>query len=116
VILPAFTANSGQPTAAVSAVRSAAPSRSNSLELGKLNKAAGEFEAMLLQTLWKSMKGTFSDPDDPNADPTLENFDDLGMQSLSGAVGNSGALGIKGMILKYLEPTVSSGSSANAAE
>jgi len=59
---------------------------------------------MLLQTLWKSMKETFSDPEDKSFDPTLENFDDLGMQAFSGAVGNSGALGIKNMILKHLEP------------
>lgn len=73
-------------------------------EMVKLGKAAGEFEAMLLQSLWKSMKSSFSDPEDPNFDPTLENFDDLSMQALAGAVGNAGGLGIKGMILKYLGP------------
>jgi len=50
------------------------------------------------------MKDTFKDPDDGGSDPTLETFDDWGMQSMASAVGNSGGLGIKNMILKYLEP------------
>ncbi|MGD0907917.1 MAG: hypothetical protein ABSA96_10070, partial [Candidatus Acidiferrales bacterium] len=72
----------------------------NSPELAKIRKAAGEFESMLLQSLWKSMKDTFSNPDD-DKDPTLESFDEWGMQALSNAVGNSGGLGIKNMILKH---------------
>jgi Rod binding domain-containing protein len=78
---------------------------SGSPELAKLRKAAGEFESMLLQSLWKSMKDTFSNQDDEN-DPTLESFDDWGMQALSNAVGNSGGLGIRNLILKHLEPTL----------
>jgi len=81
------------------------PARSSSPGLAKLSKAAGEFEAILLQSLWKSMKDTFSNPDDQ--DPTLESFDDWGMQALSTAVGSAGGLGIKNMILKHLEPTLS---------
>ena len=79
--------------------------RSSSPELAKLRKAAGEFESMLLQSLWKAMKDTFSNQDDEN-DPTLESFDDWGMQALSNAVGNSGGLGIRNLILKHLEPTL----------
>jgi Rod binding domain-containing protein len=78
-------------------------------ELQKLRKAAGEFESMLLESLWKSMKQTFSDPSDPDSDPTLENFDDLSIQAMASAVGSSGGLGIKDMILKYLEPTIGAG-------
>jgi Rod binding domain-containing protein len=97
-------ASSGNLAAALNA--GAVPSGNShaSGELAKLGKAAGEFEAMLLQSLWKSMKSSFSDPEDPNFDPTLENFDDLSMQALAGAVGNAGGLGIKEMILKYLGP------------
>ena len=80
--------------------------KSNSPELSKLRKAAGEFESILLESLWKSMKETFSDPDE-DADPTLKSFDDWGIQGMASAVGNSGGLGIKNMILKYLEPTLS---------
>ena len=80
----------------------------------KLRKAAGEFEAILLQSLWKSMKETFQDPDDGSSDPALETFDDWGMQSLASAVGSSGGLGIKNMILKYLEPRVDGGAGGAA--
>jgi Rod binding domain-containing protein len=79
---------------------------STSHEVSKLRKAAGEFESILLESLWKSMKETFSDPDE-EADPTLKGFDDWGIQAMASAVGRSGGLGIKNMILKYLEPTLS---------
>jgi len=88
--------------------QSTSSGNSDSPELSKLRKAAGEFESILLASLWKSMKETFSDPDE-DADPTLKSFDDWGIQAMASAVGNSGGLGIKNMILKYLEPTLSEG-------
>ena len=115
MIMPASTVTSGQAKAASSAIHSGRAAGSNSPELAKLGKAAGEFEAMLLQTLWKSMKETFSDANEKNYDPTLENFDDLGMQALSGAVGNSGALGIKSLILNHLGKAVGGGSNVKGA-
>jgi Rod binding domain-containing protein len=82
----------------------------------KLRKAAGEFESILLNSLWKSMKETFTDESDPDFDPTLESFNDLGMQAMSSAVGKAGGLGIKNMIIQHLEPTSSGGShTANQA-
>ena len=95
-------------SATPSAAQPVNPGSSSSLELSKLRKAAGEFESILLESLWKSMKETFSDPDE-DADPTLKSFDDLGIQAMASAVGNSGGLGIKNMILKYLEPALSAG-------
>jgi Rod binding domain-containing protein len=80
------------------------PVTSASAQLPKLVKAAGEFESMLLESLWKSMKETFTDPDDPDSDPTVQSFDDWSIQSMAGAVGSAGGLGIKNMIIKYLEP------------
>jgi Rod binding domain-containing protein len=93
---------------ALPVVQSANSGRSNSPELSKLRKAAGEFESILLESLWKSMKETFSDPDE-DSDPTLKGFDDWGIQAMASAVGNSGGLGIKNMILKYLEPALTAG-------
>jgi Rod binding domain-containing protein len=84
-------------------------------ELLKLRRAAGEFESILLESLWKSMKETFSDPDDPDTDPTLKNFDDWGIQAMASAVGNSGGLGIKNMILQYLEPSLGAGNQAGGS-
>lgn len=87
------------------------PTRFGSPDLVKLRKAAGEFEGMLLQSLWKSMKDTFSTQDD-EMDSTLESFDEWGMQALASAVGDSGGLGIKNMILSHLEPTLAAAKSA----
>jgi Rod binding domain-containing protein len=86
-------------------VRSGWPEGAASAELSKLRKAAGEFESILLESLWKSMKDTFSDAGNPDSDPTLESFNDWGIHAVASAVGSSGGLGIKNMILKYLEPT-----------
>ena len=100
---------SGQGSVVPSAASHPSSANTNSPQLRKLGKAAGEFESILLETLWKSMKETFSDPDDKAADPTLGNYDDFGMQAMSKAVGNTGALGIKAMILEHLAPTGSAG-------
>lgn len=89
---------------------------SSTAAVSKLTKAAGEFESILLESLWKSMKETFSDPDE-DADPTLQSFDDWGIHAMASAVGASGGLGIKNMILRYLEPTLpGGGSGASAAQ
>ena len=52
------------------------------------------------------MKETFTDESDPDFDPTLESYNDLGMQAMSSAVGNAGGLGIKNMIMQHLEPSI----------
>jgi Rod binding domain-containing protein len=83
-----------------------AAKRSSSSEAAKLRKAAGEFESILLESMWKSMKDTFSNQDEENFDPTLQSFDEWGIQAMARAVGDSGGLGIKNMILKHLAPTV----------
>jgi Rod binding domain-containing protein len=88
----------------------------NAHEVVKLRKAAGEFESMLLESLWKSMKETFTNPDE-DSDPTLQSFDEWGIHAMASAVGNSGGLGIKNLILKYLEPTeIGTGNGAHRAQ
>lgn len=59
------------------------------------------------------MKETFSDPED-DSDPTLKSFDDWGIHAMASSVGNMGGLGIKNMILKYLEPTLPGGGPGGA--
>lgn len=83
--------------------------------LAKLTKAAGEFESILLESLWKSMKETFATADDEDSDPTLRSFDDWGIQAMAGAVGSAGGLGIKNLILRYLAPQVKGGSEQEGA-
>jgi peptidoglycan hydrolase FlgJ len=70
----------------------------------KLRKAAGEFESLLLENLWKSMKGSFATDDEDSSDPAHDTLDDWGIQAMSDAVGKSGGLGIGRLILKHLEP------------
>lgn len=94
--------------------KTAHSAKATSPELLKLRKAAGEFESILLESLWKSMKETFSDPEENDSDPTLKSFDDWGIQAMASAVGDSGGLGIKNLILKHLEPTLHGGDQATA--
>jgi Rod binding domain-containing protein len=68
----------------------------------KLRQAAGEFEAMLLSNLWKSMKSSFADSNDSD-DPAHETLDDMGIQAMSSAVGMAGGIGLGELIIKYLE-------------
>jgi Rod binding domain-containing protein len=77
---------------------------SNSPADRKLRQAAGEFEGMLLSSLWKSMKSTFASPDDDSNDPAHDTLDDMSMQAMSNAVGKAGGLGLGKLILKHLEP------------
>jgi Rod binding domain-containing protein len=100
-----------RPPNALLAAPSSGSTGSSSPSAAKLRKAAGEFEAIMLESLWKSMKETFKSPDDENTDPTLESFDDWAIQGMASAVGQSGGLGIKNMILKYLEPRLSEAAS-----
>lgn len=72
----------------------------------KLKKAAGEFESLLLASLWKSMKQTFADPNASESDPAHGTLEDWGIEVMSGAVGQAGGLGIGNMILRHLEPTL----------
>jgi Rod binding domain-containing protein len=70
----------------------------------KLQKAAAEFESMLLFNLWKSMKSSFASADDESTDPAHEVLDDMGIQAMSSAVGKANGLGFAKLILKHLEP------------
>jgi len=83
----------------------------------KLRKAAGEFESILLASMWKSMKKSFGDDDSDNAtDPAHGTLEDWGIEIMSDAVGKAGGLGIGKMILKHLEPEVHDASSSDAPQ
>jgi Rod binding domain-containing protein len=84
-------------------------------EQEKLKKAAGDFESILLSSMWKSMKQSFGDTDESNADPASGTINDWGIEVMSGAVGKAGGLGIGNMILKHLEPKASDEGTGNAA-
>src|ERR1700684_3586462 len=79
------------------------PSAADSANEAKMKKAAGDFESILLASMWKSMKQSFSDPNDPSSDAASGTLNDWGIEVMSGAVGKAGGLGIGKMIVKYLE-------------
>ena len=84
----------------------------------KLRQAAGEFEGMLLSSLWKSMKSTFASSDDDSddsTDPAHDSLDDMSIQAMSNAVGKAGGLGLGKLILKHLEPILAQSQSQEAA-
>src|SRR3984957_20963809 len=69
----------------------------------KLKKAGGDFESILLASMWKSMKESFKDPNNPDSDAASGTLNDWGIEVMSGAVGKAGGRGIGNMIVKYLE-------------
>ncbi|MGD0907243.1 MAG: hypothetical protein ABSA96_06655 [Candidatus Acidiferrales bacterium] len=71
----------------------------------KLKKAAGDFESILLSSMWKSMKKSFGDSSDGDSDAASGTIDDLGIEAMSQAVGKAGGLGIGNMIIKHLGPS-----------
>jgi Rod binding domain-containing protein len=83
------------------------PTPSDSPEQRKLKKAAGDFESILLASMWKSMKQSFGPSETEDSDPAHGTLDDWGIEVMSSAVGRAGGLGIAKLILKHLEPQIS---------
>jgi Rod binding domain-containing protein len=77
----------------------------DSVDAQKLKKAAGDFESILLASMWKSMKQSFGTAE-AETDPAHGTLDDWGIEIMSGAVGRAGGLGIGRLILKHLEPAL----------
>jgi len=71
----------------------------------KLKKAEGDFEAILLASMWKGMKQSFGSSE-ADSDPAHGTLDDWGIEIMSGAVGRAGGLGIGKLILEHLQPAL----------
>jgi Rod binding domain-containing protein len=104
-----FPINSMPPGATQGAVALGSPaatensSPKDTANEAKLKKAGGDFESILLASMWKSMKESFKDPNNPDSDAASGTLNDWGIEVMSGAVGKAGGLGIGKMIVKYLE-------------
>lgn len=100
--------NSGSLSNVLNGTSAAAPATSakskpvESPDEQKLKKAAGDFESILLSTMWKSMKQSFGDSTEGESDPASGTIGDLGIEAMSQAVGKAGGLGIGNMIIKHL--------------
>jgi Rod binding domain-containing protein len=72
----------------------------------RLKKATGDFESILLASMWQAMKHSFGENKEAESDPAHGMIEDWGIEVMSGAVGRAGGLGIGKMILKHLEPNL----------
>ncbi|MGA9937314.1 MAG: hypothetical protein WA369_05970 [Candidatus Acidiferrales bacterium] len=70
--------------------------------MAKLQKAAQDFEAIMIDSLWGSMKDGSLGSDDDLDDPSDSSLEQLGMQMVSGALAQAGGLGIGKMIVHAL--------------
>ncbi len=70
----------------------------------KLRKAAEDFEAILIQTLWRSMKESFASSSEEKQDPAHGTLEDLSIQAMSTALAASGGMGIARMLIHAMEP------------
>jgi Rod binding domain-containing protein len=77
--------------------------------LGKSEKAARDFEAVLLTPVLDALQKTFAgDPDDKT--PGASDYRMMGTQALAQAIAAQGGIGIARLILRHLEaPKVSAG-------
>ena len=79
----------------------------DSSQESKLHNAAKDFEAILIDSLWSSMKkGSLGGDDQSQDDPIGDSFTDLGMQMASRAIADAGGLGIGKMIVKSLQAKI----------
>ncbi len=104
----------GLPEAATQVLSGPAQKTSGSADEQKLRKAAGDFESILLASMWKSMKQSFG-TSETESDPAHGTLDDWGIEVMSGAVGKAGGLGIGRLILDHLEPALRSESAGAAS-
>jgi Rod binding domain-containing protein len=81
---------------------SAAQAPANKAGMAKLQKAAQDFEAIMINSLWGSMKDGSLGSDDDLDDPANGSLEQLGMQMVSGALAQAGGLGIGRMIVHAL--------------
>jgi Rod binding domain-containing protein len=79
-----------------------ASSANQKAQLLKLKKAATQFEAMLLQKWWSSMKESGLGQDD-DSDPGEGTLDNMGMQAMSSAVARAGGIGIAAMLVRSVQ-------------
>lgn len=78
--------------------------------MAKLQKAAQDFEAILINSLWGSMKEGSLGSDDDLQGSTNNSLEQFGMQMVSSALAKAGGLGIGKMIVHALQAKVTKAS------
>jgi len=75
----------------------------------KLQKAAQEFEGMLLAELWKESGSDISAPFGDSTSGESETMNSLAIETMSAALAQRGGLGIARMLVHQLEPGLQHG-------
>jgi Rod binding domain-containing protein len=96
---PTDAANPGGPKRAAPAH----PSATDSATRGKVQKAAQDFEALMISTLWKSMREE-SNESAEEQDGANQTLGDWGMSVAANSLAQSGGIGIGKMIVHSLTP------------
>ncbi len=76
--------------------------KGDSAAIRKLRKAAGEFEAILLEKWWSSMKKGGLSGDEQDSDPGKDTLEEMGLQAMCAAVEKGGGIGIAAMLVRSL--------------
>jgi Rod binding domain-containing protein len=98
---PTDAANPGGPKQAASAH----PTATDSATRSKVQKAAQDFEALMISTLWKSMREE-SNESGEEQDAANQTLGDWGMSVAANSLAKWGGLGIGKMIIHSLTPKV----------
>jgi Rod binding domain-containing protein len=77
----------------------------------KNEKAARDFEAMLLTPVLDSLQKTFAGDSEDSKTPGASDYRALGTQALARAIADRGGIGIAQIILRHLQPPKVSGGS-----
>jgi Rod binding domain-containing protein len=101
------------PRAAGQNLPAPAAQTADSADARKLKQAAGDFESILLASMWKSMKQSFG-TSEADSDPAHGTLDDWGIEIMSGAVGRAGGLGLGKLLLQHLQPALHEHAAAGA--
>jgi len=77
--------------------------------LGKNEKAALDFEAMLLTPVLDSLQKTFAGDSEDSKTPGASDYRHLATQALAQSIAARGGIGIAQLILRHLQPPKVSG-------
>jgi Rod binding domain-containing protein len=104
------TSLSRTPTAYPATAKAVLKNEAAAKDARKNEKAACDFEAMLLAPVFDSLQKTFAGDDDQKT-PGADDYRQMGTQALAKAIAERGGIGIAQMILRHLQaPRVSGGS------
>jgi Rod binding domain-containing protein len=77
--------------------------------VGKNEKAARDFEAMLLAPVFESLQKTFAGDSEDAKTPGASDYRQMATQALAQSIAARGGIGIARLILRHLEPPKVSG-------